>query len=100
MNGNVTTEALAGAAHDLSLWGLFLQADWVVKLVMLGLLAASIWVWAIVFEKVTSIRRANKAAEAFEEEFWSGGSLDELYRREGENPTHATAAVFGAAMRE
>ncbi len=100
MNGNVTTEALAGAAHDLSLWGLFLQADWVVKLVMLGLLAASIWVWAIIFEKVTSIRRANKAAEAFEEEFWSGGSLDELYRREGENPTHATAAVFGAAMRE
>ncbi len=100
MNGNVTTEALAGAAHDLSLWGLFLQADWVVKLVMLGLLAASIWVWAIIFEKVTAIRRANKAAEAFEEAFWSGGSLDELYRREGENPTHAMAAVFGAAMRE
>jgi biopolymer transport protein TolQ len=100
VNGNVTTEALAGVAHDLSLWGLFLQADWVVKLVMLGLLAASIWVWAIVFEKVTSIRRANKAADTFEDAFWSGGSLDDLYRREGENPAHPTAAVFGAAMRE
>ena len=38
--------------RDLSLWGLFVQADIVVKLVMIGLLAASIWVWAVVFEKV------------------------------------------------
>jgi biopolymer transport protein TolQ len=86
--------------HDLSLWGLFLQADWVVKLVMIGLLLASIWVWAIVFEKATSIRRANRQADAFEDAFWSGGSLDELYRREGEQPTHPMAAVFVAAMRE
>src|SRR3712207_4451696 len=86
--------------HDLSLWGLFLQADWVVKLVMLGLLLASVWVWAIVFEKVTSLRRANKAADAFEDAFWSGGSLDELYRREGDQPSHPMAAVFVSAMRE
>src|SRR5690349_11104330 len=86
--------------HDLSLWGLFLQADWVVKLVMLGLLLASVWVWAIVFEKVTSIRRANREADAFEDQFWSGGSLDELFRKEGEQPTHPMAAVFVAAMRE
>jgi len=72
----------------------------VVKLVMVGLLLASVWVWAIVFEKVTSIRRANRQADAFEDHFWSGGSLDELYRREGENPAHPIAAVFGAAMRE
>ena len=52
MDRSVTTESLGGAMHDLSLWGLFLQADWVVKLVMLGLLLASVWVWAIVFEKV------------------------------------------------
>jgi biopolymer transport protein TolQ len=71
---SVTATDLGGAMHDLSLWGLFLQADWVVKLVMLGLLLASVWVWAIVFEKVTSIRRANKAADAFEDAFWSGGA--------------------------
>ena len=100
MDRSVSTEGLGGLAHDLSLWGLFLQADWVVKAVMIGLLLASIWVWAIIFEKVTAIRRANRAAEAFEEAFWSGGSLDDLYRREGENPSHAMAAVFGAAMRE
>ena len=100
MNGTVTAQALGQAAHDLSLWGLFLQADWVVKGVMIGLLGASIWVWAIVFDKVTGIRRANKAADAFEDRFWSGGSLDDLYAREGEEPSHPLAAVFGAAMRE
>ena len=100
MNGTVTAEALGQAAHDLSLWGLFLQADWIVKSVMLGLLIASIWVWAIVFDKVTSLRRANKSADAFEDRFWSGGSLDDLYAKDGEEPSHPLAAVFGAAMRE
>ena len=85
---------------DLSLWALFLQADIVVKLIMLGLLAASVWVWAIVFEKVTSIRRASRAAAGFEDRFWSGGSLEELYDREGVKPGHPMAAVFGAAMTE
>jgi biopolymer transport protein TolQ len=97
---SVTATDLGGAMHDLSLWGLFLQADWVVKLVMLGLLVASVWVWAIVFEKVTSLRRANRAADAFEDSFWSGGSLDELYRKEGDQPSHPMAAVFASAMRE
>ena len=89
-----------GAAHDLSLIGLFLQADIVVKIVMLMLIAASVWVWAIVFEKVTSLRRATRAADAFEDRFWSGGSLDELYETEGSKPAHPMAAVFGAAMTE
>ncbi|WP_192898733.1 protein TolQ [Crenalkalicoccus roseus] len=100
MDRSVTATDLGGMAHDLTLWGLFLQADWVVKAVMLGLLLASIWVWAIVFEKVTALRRANRAADAFEDAFWSGGSLEELYRTEGAQPTHPMAAVFGAAMRE
>jgi biopolymer transport protein TolQ len=84
----------------LSLWGLFMQADIVVKLVMIGLLAASVWVWAIVFEKWSSIRRVNKAADGFEDRFWSGGSLDDLYEQEGTRPAHPMAAVFGAAMAE
>jgi biopolymer transport protein TolQ len=98
--GNVTAQALAPVAHDLSLWALFLQADWVVKAVMLSLLLASVWVWAIVFEKMTSLRRVNRAANAFEDRFWSGGSLEELFNQEGEQPTNPMAAVFGAAMRE
>jgi biopolymer transport protein TolQ len=91
---------LGAAGGDLSLWGLFVQADIVVKIVMLGLLAASVWVWAIVFEKWSTLRRANKVADQFEDRFWSGGSLDELYDQEGVKPTSPIAAVFGAAMSE
>jgi biopolymer transport protein TolQ len=96
----VDTAALAAPSANLSLWGLFLEADIVVKLVMLILLLASVWVWAIIIEKSVSIRRANRDANAFEDAFWSGGSLDELYDREGSDPTNPIAAVFGAAMSE
>jgi biopolymer transport protein TolQ len=91
-----------GAADlgDLSLWSLFMQADIVVKIVMLALIFASVWVWAIVFEKATTLRRANRRADGFEDRFWSGGSLDDLYGDEGEKPNHPMAAVFGAAMTE
>ena len=92
------TGALPGS--DLTIWALFTEADIVVKIVMLLLLLASVWVWAIVFEKFTALRRANKAAEAFEDRFWSGGSLDDLYEQEGTKPGHPMAAVFGAAMGE
>ena len=84
----------------MSLWGLFMEADIVVKLVMIGLLAASVWVWAVVFEKWTSLRKVNKEADGFEDRFWSGGSLDELFEKEGGNPAHPMAAVFAAAMGE
>ena len=89
-----------GATGDLSLWGLFMQADIVVKLVMVGLLGASIWVWTVVFEKWSSLRSVSKAADGFEDRFWSGGSLDDLFDREGTNPNHPMAAVFAAAMGE
>jgi len=95
--GGVDTTAAGG---DLSLLSLFLQADLVVKTVMVLLLAASVWVWAIVFEKTATLRRVNRAATQFEDRFWSGGSLDELYEAEGARPTHPVAAVFGAAMGE
>ncbi len=98
MGDTATTAAPAGA--DLSILTLFLQADIVVKIVMILLLLASIWVWAIIFEKIASIRRANRQANVFEDRFWSGGSLDELYEQEGAKPVHPVAAVFGAAMGE
>jgi biopolymer transport protein TolQ len=94
------TNLAAAAVGDLSIPGLFMQADIVVKIVILGLLFASVWVWAIVFEKVTAIRRANRSADAFEDKFWSGGSLDDLYEQEGAKPSHPMAAVFGSAMGE
>ncbi len=96
----VDAATLGTAGGDLSLWGLFMQADIVVKLVMLGLLGASIWVWAVVFEKWSSLRKVNRASDAFEDRFWSGGSLDELFDQEGTSPSHPMAAVFAAAMGE
>jgi biopolymer transport protein TolQ len=91
---------LGAAAGDLSLWGLFVQADIVVKLVMIGLLGASVWVWAVVFEKWTVLRKISREADGFEDRFWSGGSLDDLFDKEGSNPAHPMAAVFAAAMGE
>ncbi len=91
---------MAAPSANLSLLGLFLQADIVVKLVMLILLFASVWVWTIIIEKVMTLRRVNREANVFEDSFWSGGSLDELYEREGTDPGNPMAAVFGAAMSE
>jgi biopolymer transport protein TolQ len=100
LDQTVNAAALAAPSANLSLWGLFLEADIVVKLVMLILLLASVWVWAIIIEKTISLRRVNREAVAFEDAFWSGGSLDELYDREGTDPSNPIAAVFGAAMSE
>jgi biopolymer transport protein TolQ len=94
------TAAAGGNLGDLSILTLFLEADIVVKIVIAMLLLASVWVWAIVFEKYASLRRANRQADVFEDKFWSGGSLDELYEQEGAKPSHPIAAVFGAAMTE
>lgn len=87
-------------AADLSIWGLFLQAHWVVKSVMLGLLACSIWVWAIAIDKILLYMRTRRAMDRFEQSFWSGQSLEELYRSLSSRPTHSMAALFVAAMRE
>src|SRR5262245_16971942 len=57
---------------------LFMTAHPVVKIVMLGLLAASVWAWAIIVEKVFAFRRARREADRFEQMFWSGQSLEEL----------------------
>ncbi|GEO87304.1 MULTISPECIES: protein TolQ [Alphaproteobacteria] len=91
---------LAAAAHDVSLWALFMQAGFVVKLVMLGLLAASVWTWAIVIDKFMSYSRARRQFDQFEQVFWSGQSLEELYRTLAERNNTGLAAMFVAAMRE
>jgi biopolymer transport protein TolQ len=90
----------AQGAHDLSLWGLFWNAHIVVKLVMLGLLAASVWCWAIIIDKTLLFARTKRAMDRFEDIFWSGQSLEELYRNLNDRPTTGLGAVFVAAMRE
>jgi biopolymer transport protein TolQ len=88
------------AATDLSLWGLFLQAHLIVKIVMTGLVLASVWCWAIIVDKYLLYARTRRNMERFEKVFWSGQSLEELYRSLAPRPTTSMPALFVAAMRE
>ena len=87
-------------APNFSLLGLFLQADWIVKIVMLGLLGASVWCWAIIVDKSMLYGRANRQMNAFERVFWSGQSLEDLYQQTAERPSMGLGAIFVAAMKE
>ena len=92
--------ALAAPGGDLSIWALFWQAGWVVKFVMIGLLAASVWTWAIIVDKIVAYGRMRSALNRFEQIFWSGQSLEELYRTLSEKKTAGMGSIFVAAMRE
>ena len=101
MQNEIAATALTGSAiDDLSMIGLFLRADIVVQLVLLVLLVASIWSWAIIVDKYLRMRRLYEDADRFEESFWSGGSLEELYERIGSHPSDPMSLLFASAMRE
>ena len=92
-------EAVA-VAHDMSIFGLFMQADWVVKSVMLGLLGASIACWAVIFAKVAAYARAKREMRAFDKVFASGEPLGAIYSRLKDAPRSGLGALFAAAMEE
>ena len=96
---DVATNVIAPAT-EVSILGMFMNAHLVVKLVILGLLSASVWCWAIIINKTVTFSRTAKAMERFEEIFWSGQSLEDLYRNLSVRPTIASASLFVAAMRE
>ena len=98
----VEATLLAGSAADadLSIIALLLNADIVVKVVIVILVLSSVWCWAIIFEKFTRLRRLAAQSDLFEESFWSGGSLEDLYDRVGSHPDSPLAMLFSAAMRE
>jgi biopolymer transport protein TolQ len=101
-NAAIDAANLAGSAPptDLTIIGLFMQSDVIVKIVILILVLASFWTWAIIFDKVIRIRRLTAQADKFEESFWSGGSLEELFDRISNRPPDPMSAIFVAAMRE
>nr|WP_304363848.1 protein TolQ [Jiella sp. LLJ827] len=99
MDGQIAQEALH-AAGSVSLWDLFWQAGFIVKLVMIGLLAASIWSWAIIIDKILRYGSFRRQLNKFESHFWSGQSLEELYHTLSERRTTGMGALFVAAMRE
>ncbi len=93
-------ERIGLAGTDVSLLALFWEASLVVKLVMIGLLVASIWSWAIIFDKIILYARTKRQLNRFEKIFWSGQSLEELYQTLSDRPTNGMGALFIAAMRE
>ncbi len=102
MDQTVNAAQLAGSvsADHLSIIALILRADIIVKIVMLILVASSIWCWAIIIDKSRRLRAVARQATQFEETFWSGGSLDDLYDRIGAKADHPMAVLFASAMRE
>lgn len=97
---DATTLAGSAAPIDFSMWGMFMQADWVVKLVLLFLLFASFWCWAIIFEKYFLFRTVKHKAQRFEAEFWSSEALDKFYEKTKKRANHPMAIIFVAAMEE
>jgi len=93
------TLALAQAS-DYSMWSLFLRATLTVKLVMIVLVVASFWAWAIIVQKLIDYRRARAEADRFDRAFWSGEPLDELFEQIGPEPDGAAQKVFVSGMTE
>jgi biopolymer transport protein TolQ len=87
-------------ASDYTMWALFARATITVKLVMIGMIIASIWSWGVIVDKLIQYRRARAEAAVFDRAFWSGEPLDGLFEQIGANPTGASQKVFAAGMIE
>ena len=85
---------------DMSIWGLILEADFVVRLVMLSLLFLSIFSWSIIFEKLTKLRKLRKQSKKFEDDFWSGINIEKLHKSIESSPAHPMEAIFVTGMKE
>ena len=102
MASDIVTENLGGVAavHDMSPWGLFMMADPIVKFVMLALIMASIWSWAIIIKKRGLLSSLNRRANRFEDSFWSGEPLDKIYDRVKKSNEDPMLRTFAAGMEE
>jgi len=91
---------LGSLSQDISMLDLFMRADIIVQLVMILLILASFWSWAIIVDKILKFRKVTADSNEFEQDFWSGGNLEELYKRVGTSPDNPLAMLFSTAMRE
>lgn len=91
---------MQASAHDITIWSLFLEADPVVKAVMLILALASIWSWAVAVDKWLQFGELEQNARKFERQFWSGRSSDDLEVSGDDRARDAMGRVYAAAQRE
>ncbi len=89
-----------GGATDFSLWKLFLRADWVVKSVIIILIACSIFSWALIFEKIKLFKNINKSIEEFEKKFWKAKSAESFNNSLPANSNDPAILIFKSAMAE
>ncbi|MBV1705073.1 MAG: protein TolQ [Hyphomicrobiales bacterium] len=99
MDPSAIPSAAAGGGSE-SIFMMFWSASFVVKLVMLGLLGASVWCWSIIVDKKMLLGRVQKTMDRFEQIFWSGESLEELYSTLAPRKTAGMETLFISAMRE
>lgn len=85
---------------DFSLMALFMRASLTVQIVMILLIVASVWSWAIIIQKHLAFARARRESTRFDRAFWSGEPLDDVYDRLGERPSGASERIFTAGMTE
>lgn len=86
--------------QSFDLLSIFLNSDWVVKLVMIGLAAASLWSWTIILEKLFRFAALNRETDKFEDAVASGRSLEDVAAEAGERPTHPLPRMLQGAMKE
>jgi biopolymer transport protein TolQ len=99
-NVDVAQMGGGGSLSDISIASLFLRADPLVKTVFVLLVLASLWSWTIIINKWIALMTLRSRANKFEQVFWSGLSLDELYQQFSKNADHPMANVFVSALRE
>jgi biopolymer transport protein TolQ len=92
--------AAAITPESFNFFVLFMKADWVVKLVMLGLGAASLWSWTVILDKTFRFSSLTRQANTFEDAVASGKSLEDVATEAGERPRHALPRMLQGALRE
>ena len=100
MEADITTQAVGLASNtDFSLWKLFLRADFIVKSVILILIACSIYSWAIIVEKIKLFKKIHLSTEQFEKNFWKSKSAETFYNSLPEKTEDPMANVFKNSMK-
>ena len=84
----------------LSLWQMFMHSDTFMKVLMVGLLMASVWSWTIIFSKIRTFKKIREKIDSFEKKFWSGESLEGLFEKLQGKTSDPLSAIFVAAMKE
>ena len=99
MEADIATQAVGlTSSADFSIWNLFIRADIIVKLVIIMLIAASIYSWAIIFEKFRMFKKINQSTIEFEEKFWRSKSAESFYNNLPSNIDDPMASLFKESM--